>query len=136
MKFFNFGRMHQPNVVDVSFPNNVDKDVQAMLFPLNLMQNVLLCPKYRIKNNIISPNSVISNVISLIATIGYIILFRLRNYLVQNYYIDGSGGLTANLYFDICFYIIGFVIVQWWTFGSLIMKTSVSSQYRFNNLNS
>ncbi|PZC77068.1 hypothetical protein B5X24_HaOG200718 [Helicoverpa armigera] len=46
----------------------VDKDVQSMLLPLNLMQTIALYPKYSIWNNVITPNSAISNVLSLCAT--------------------------------------------------------------------
>ncbi|PZC77063.1 hypothetical protein B5X24_HaOG200712 [Helicoverpa armigera] len=39
-----------------------------MLLPLNLMQTIALYPKYSISNNVITPNSAISNVLSLCAT--------------------------------------------------------------------
>ncbi|XP_047035442.1 uncharacterized protein LOC124641416 [Helicoverpa zea] len=52
----------------ILFKNILDKDVQLMLWPLNLMQYMMLCPKYQIKNNLITPNNLISNIISIIAT--------------------------------------------------------------------
>ena len=50
----------------------VDKDVQSMLWPLNLMQYIMFCPKYRIKNDLITQNSLISNLISMIVTVVYL----------------------------------------------------------------
>ena len=55
--------------------NFIDKDVQSMLFPLNLMQIVSsFCPKYRIRNNFISSNSLLSTFVSFCASIIFIAL--------------------------------------------------------------
>lgn len=45
-----------------------------MFQPLNFLQNLQLCPKYRIKDNLIFPNSRLSNIVSVSATIFSIIL--------------------------------------------------------------
>ena len=60
----------------------VDKDVQSMLLPLNLMHNIIFCPKYRIKDNVITPNSFITNFFAMIATLVYIFTFVHCTYLV------------------------------------------------------
>ncbi|KAF9423443.1 hypothetical protein HW555_001252, partial [Spodoptera exigua] len=44
--------------VDRTSRKIIDKDVQSLFLPLNVMQSTTLCPKYRIKNNVIFPNSV------------------------------------------------------------------------------
>ena len=74
-KMKSFGKIDHIYPVNVVSNNKVDKDLQSMLFPLNLMQYIMFCPKYRIKDNIITPNSLISNVISLIVTIIFICAF-------------------------------------------------------------
>ena len=58
----------------------VDKDVQSLLWPLNLMQCIMFYPKYRIKNDLITPNSQISNFISMIATIVFSSLFSYTSF--------------------------------------------------------
>lgn len=47
----------------------IHKDVQSMLLPLNVMQFTTLCPKYCIKNNCISPNSIVSTFITFITVL-------------------------------------------------------------------
>ena len=49
--------------IDLFSENIVDKDVQAMLLPLTSMQTILLCPKFRIKNEFIIPIDVLYKVI-------------------------------------------------------------------------
>ena len=77
MKILNFVKRNSP--VERIFSNTVDKDVQSMLWPLNLMQYTMFCPKYRIKNNSITPNSLISNFISMLATILFIFMYLYTN---------------------------------------------------------
>lgn len=73
MKIFQYiGKIY--HVKDIS-NNKVNKDVQSMLMPLNLMQHIMFCPKYRIKDNVITPNSRISNFVSMIATVVFIYIF-------------------------------------------------------------
>lgn len=42
---------------DMNFKSTVDKDVQSVLYPLNLMQIFVFNPKYCMKNNFIKPNN-------------------------------------------------------------------------------
>ena len=90
----------------------VDKDVQALLFPLNLMQNIVIYPKYRIKNNFIYPNSRPAKFVSLCFMILSIFIFSYRVYelhvsLPVRSFIN-IAYITS--YFDVIFYSIGFVI--------------------------
>lgn len=64
----------------VSSLNFIDKDVQALLLPLNLMQNILGYPKYRIVNNVITPNSRFISLLSLCVTLLSISLFFYRSF--------------------------------------------------------
>lgn len=90
----------------------VDKDVQSILLPLNLIQHIMLCPKYRIKNNLIYPNSYFSNFISTIGTLVFILIFLYRLYIVS--LIKDNLGRTTFIYlisyFDFIYYSFGFVI--------------------------
>lgn len=91
--------------VKIIYHKSVDKDIQSVLLPLNIMQTIFFCPKYRIKNNIIHVNSRISNLMSICGTTSLIALFlfrlllahlsdRVRNHLYIFYIIS---------YYDFCF---------------------------------
>lgn len=92
--------------------NVVDIDVQSMLLPLNLMQYIMFCPKYRIINDCITPNSFISNVISIIVTLVFILLlvicFLNSIYFYKRVYASTFGYMSS--YFDIFFYSFGLTI--------------------------
>ncbi|KAF9800121.1 hypothetical protein SFRURICE_016998 [Spodoptera frugiperda] len=64
--------------------NNVDNDMQQMLKPLNLFQTITFYPKYAIKNNKISPSTLITNFFTLAATIVFSSNFLYRIYRYQN----------------------------------------------------
>lgn len=63
--------------------NSIDKEIQAMLRPLNLMQSILLSPKYCIKKNLIIPNSLFATFVSLLGLICIIYFYFYR--LVHQY---------------------------------------------------
>ncbi|KAF9800118.1 hypothetical protein SFRURICE_016995 [Spodoptera frugiperda] len=52
----------------------VDKDVQSMFLPLNLMQTITFNPKYQIKNNFVHTNHLGSNIFSLCGLITFLAL--------------------------------------------------------------
>ena len=66
-------RKNQGNIkshrTEVLLNNFVDKDVQSMILPLNVLQTMLFCPKYSIKDNFITSNSRLSNFVSVSGTI-------------------------------------------------------------------
>lgn len=66
--------------IEVVTDNFVDKDVQSMLRPLNLMTNIFFNPFYRIKNGFITPNSCISNCLTFCFLIFALCLFFYRSY--------------------------------------------------------
>lgn len=82
--------------------------MQQMLLPLNLMQNVTLCPKYRIKDNFIAPNSIISKCFSFCGSILYISLFFYRSVkLFLDFHEPGKIHVPT---FYSYYYCLGFVL--------------------------
>lgn len=60
--------------------NYVDKDLQSMLYPLNLTQKYVFCPKYRIENDHIVPVGLVHKLINLCFVIMSLLLFTYRWY--------------------------------------------------------
>ena len=60
--------------VENLFNNVIDKDLQSMLLPLNLLQTIVFYPKYCISNNNITRNGRKSKILSLSATILFILI--------------------------------------------------------------
>lgn len=110
--------MKKFRIVERNYPRNfildniVDDDVQSIIFPLNLMQYMMFCPKYRIKNDLITPNSVITNLFSIIVTILFTLWFLYRNIML--YFFKDFMGVSAFTYFisyfDCLFYSTGFIM--------------------------
>ena len=92
--------------------NFVDTDVQSMLFPLNLMQNILLCPKYRIKNNFIHPNNLTSIVLTLCGGALSISLMCYRIYVYFTFDVVKIYWklLSISSYADLLLYCFGFIV--------------------------
>lgn len=96
--------------IDPMLNGIVDKDVQSMLRSLNLMTNILFCPKFSIENNVIKPNSRLSNFISFIATVSLCVTY--------NFFLFPPLGNQINSHFfeifimilDCIFYEIGFIV--------------------------
>lgn len=65
---------------DIVPDNFIDKDVQNMLLPLNIMQHVFVSPKYIIKNNCIIPNNCYSYFFAACFAIFYVAIFSYRTY--------------------------------------------------------
>ena len=116
--------------VTVLLDNFVDKDIQSMLLPLNLMQNMLFYPKYRIKDNFIYPNSMVLKLVSFCVMIFSITFYcyhiydhhfntNLRQYLNISY-------ITS--YFDLILYSIGFVI----NYNINVLQTNANISFVMN----
>lgn len=58
--------------------NKLDKEVFQMLRPLNLMQILLLNPKYHIKNNLINPNNCLNKFILISGAVMFLITYIYR----------------------------------------------------------
>ena len=93
--------------------NVVDKDVTSMLLPLNLMQYIMFCPKYRIKNNCITPNGFISNVISIIVSLVFMLLYVRFTVYTLYYYQDNFNVpifVLISTWYDVFFHSLGFIM--------------------------
>ncbi|XP_037298074.1 uncharacterized protein LOC119190396 [Manduca sexta] len=53
---------------EVLLNNRVDDDIQKLLFPMDLIQRLLLIPKYKIRDNFITPNGLWANIINIFFT--------------------------------------------------------------------
>lgn len=93
--------------------NAVEKDIQSLFFRLNLMQNIMLFPKYSIRDHFIYPNSMLFKFIGLCAAIFYSAMGALRIYGFHN---DETirlhfEELYMASYFDFLFYGYGYFMI-------------------------
>lgn len=91
----------------------VTLELQKIFRPLNLMQNIIFCPKYVIKKNYISPNNLRSFLISGLAAITFLTTLAYINYVVCfdkeiAFYSENQHVVTC--LFDTFFYSVGFLI--------------------------
>ncbi|PZC73336.1 hypothetical protein B5X24_HaOG200860 [Helicoverpa armigera] len=113
--------------------NLVDKDVQSMLLPLNLMQYIAFCPKYCIKNNFISINSLFSNFISFCGLLIFLSSFLYRNTLIaQSLGHSFTVFMYITAYFDFVYYCCGYVMN--FIVGIMQTKNSVNFVLTFQNI--
>lgn len=94
--------------VEILLNNLVDKDVQAMVTPLNIMQFLTLCSKYRIKDNFITPNCRVTNLVSLFGTLLYLAIIADHTRSIYNRNTPTVFLITQ--WIDICIHVIGFVV--------------------------
>lgn len=99
--------------IDILASNFLDKDVQSMLLPLNLMQILSLNPKYNIKNNFINPNNISDKFILLC---GIVIFLTSNVYRIVEILLDDNMKRYIRiefLYFASCldfsFFCLGFI---------------------------
>ncbi|KAF9799860.1 hypothetical protein SFRURICE_017094 [Spodoptera frugiperda] len=97
-------------VINIS-KNKVDKDVQRILFPFTLMRIVSMTPRYRIKDDIIQPNTIHSYIISFLGTMLFVLAFVFRYIKFLSIVIIGE---TPFMFFvthmDIIFYSMAFIV--------------------------
>lgn len=80
-----------------------------MLIPLNVLQNIMFCKKYRIKENIITPKSFIYNFVSMIVSLVLIVLLIFCTYVaVSNDRVPGYAILIT--FYNCIFYCFGFAM--------------------------
>lgn len=105
----------------------VDKDVQSILLPLNLMQYCTFCPKYRIKYNVITPNSFASYFVSMIATLLFIFSYMYRGFTVSLYnkLLGNSVFKLFIIYYEMVFYGLGYIM----NFVISIIRTNESIRF-------
>lgn len=112
----------------VLMKNTVDKDLQTMLLPLNLIPNIMLSPKYSIRKNLIKPNSIAFHVAGFCAVFIYTSFYVYRIYYIN---VEIPMNFTApNIccYFDVFFYFYGFFMC----FVVSVMKTRTNIEFVLN----
>ena len=118
----------------------VDKDIQSMLLPLNLMQYISFCPKYRIKNNVITPNSFTFIVVSMIGNLVFLFSYIYHSYSAIGMYNKTTTFITVSNYYDCIVYclgtIINFVIGVIYTKESVKLILTFQKLHRFLNCDS
>lgn len=101
------------NRVKILFHHEVDKDVQSMLFPLNLMQFINFSSKYLIKHDFITPNKAKTIFVSVFWTILRIIPFASRSITKMTMGLWKADIFMLCLAFvDIFFYSFCFIVVN------------------------
>ncbi|XP_037298940.1 uncharacterized protein LOC119190675 [Manduca sexta] len=70
----NIKKSELEKTVDILLNNAIGKDIQSIMRPLNLIQNIYCAPKYRIKDNFIIPNGIYENLISFSAVLALLII--------------------------------------------------------------
>lgn len=89
--------------------NFVDKDFQSMLYPIDFMQTVYFCPKYRIKEDRILPTNVTLHLFALSGLTMFVCLYMYRTY-AMHYIIDQETTLYLFSYYDIFSFSLGLVL--------------------------
>lgn len=109
MKFLNSHYNPRTKKAQLVFNKKIDKDIQSIFFPLNLFHNIMLCPKYSIRNNFIYPNSAKFKLLGLFAAFLYSAILAYRTYKYHTLEIMQSHFNFAYIstYFDILFYTYG-----------------------------
>ena len=120
--------------VTVMTDNSIDEDVQRMLLPLNLLHNILLSPKYRIKNNFIQPNSLITSIVSMFGTIAFSSLYLYRIY--DLHYEKVKRRYTHVIYIFSYFDFVLFSIASVINYNVDVLKTkrNISFVLKFQNV--
>lgn len=100
------------NTDEVLLDNMVDKDIQSLLLPLNMLQNVTFCPKYWLRDNFITPHTTICKVVCMCAALVYTSAYVYRAYDLQMSQIIREYFNLLNIFsiIDIFFYSIGFIM--------------------------
>ncbi|XP_063388262.1 uncharacterized protein LOC134674136 [Cydia fagiglandana] len=88
--------------------NEIDRDFQMMLLPLNILEYLYCQPKFRITQTHIAPNGILEN---LLCTLGvFIMILANVSYVSINSYIPGNDEVTNVVNFVFCtdaaFYIV------------------------------
>lgn len=119
------------------FNKSIDKNIQSILLPLNLLHNIMLCPKYAITNNNIHPNSLKFKLIGLCAAVFYSVIIGYRTYEYHsNELLRSNFNFAYTLtYFDILFYtyshFMNFILSVMQTKRNIIFVLNYQKVHRF-----
>lgn len=87
---------------DADFGHIIDKEIQLAFRPINVMQNLLLNPRYQIKNNVILPNNHAHKSLIILMTLILAIMYTFR---FERHFIfaQGVGFLAFGTTFEYSF---------------------------------
>ena len=96
------------------FDTQIDKDIQRCFLPFNLMQMLVLNPKYHMKNNVINPHNFFNKLILIIGIVVFLTIYlhRVLDVTLDNNYRQYAtvNFLTFASVFDTGYRCIGFII--------------------------
>lgn len=126
-------KMNRYTTINYLTNNIVHKDVQTMLYPLNLVKVLSFTPRYRLKDDTIQPNTFRWHIIFLTVTLFIIILFIFRYIETCTSNVTGDTFFMFLMYnFDLIFYNAGF-IMNYLT-GLFKLKKSIEFVLIFQNV--
>lgn len=108
---FPSNKLHKNFHVEMLLRNYLEKDLQEVLVPLNLMQHFCFSSRCVIQDNFITPKNMKSIIISIIGTVAFGIIFMFK--LVPLYM---TSDHSLNIFFlrisqfDVLFYISGLIL--------------------------
>ncbi|CAH0596867.1 unnamed protein product [Chrysodeixis includens] len=108
------------STIDINLSNSIDKDVKTMFLPITLLQSLVLCPKYYIKNNHIYPNDFINKCKTCILsfTLFALKIYRLYEILGDEFFMKYTTttifyfALYLDESFSYCIYIVLYIITS------------------------
>lgn len=120
-------RHKRSTIVDNFQPNDmevIDENLQSMLKPLNMMQALILCAKYKIRDDVVTVNSIQYSVLSLIG------LFIVAITCVYGASLDLSSETKADVtVFDILHYVVSNGLC----FIGYLLNYYTNFKYRYDN---
>lgn len=90
--------------------NYIDKDLQEVLKPLSLMQSLLICSKYSIRDNFITSNSFLYNFIGVFVFILYRSIGLYRMFISVTDWETFSMVFNWTSFYDFCSYSYGIIL--------------------------
>lgn len=111
----------------------LDKSVQSIIFPFNLMKILSMTPTYYLKDDFIQTNIIRSYIISFFGTLFYILLFMYRHVLMDSMSLGGKTtfmDVVTNIesIISIGAFIVNYII------GLFQMKNSIAFVVIFQNV--
>lgn len=120
--------------------SGVDKDIQAMLLPLNLMKTIVLSPKYRIRNDVITPNDIFNKFLLICGTVFSMFIYFYRIIHIFDdaaqtyvYLVIQDVGTFTDFFFNFSGFFMNFLIVLIHSKNYVTMVLTIQNVHRFAN---
>lgn len=95
---------------EVLLRNRLDEDFQDVFAPFNILNWSFLQPKFCLRDNYLTPNGVLYNIISCIGSASFAMVFFMRIIIAHNFENIWDTFILAVLHFDLFMYGTGFLI--------------------------